>query len=441
MTEFLIFAHGVGGRLDLPLSEWQVAWAAAVALIFSFAALGYFWHKPLLKKLSVGHPIFSVSKQVGLLKTIFRSISLVLFLVVVIAGFIGQDNTVANLAPITVFVVFWIGVAFASAIFGHIWRNLSPWETLGNFVDRIRGEDQRDDSPPNWLTSGWSALLPISIFHWFELAYHDGASPRVLGWWISIYTIGLMVIAWKWGWSQARKAEGFDVLFSALAELSPFKVRENGPQKSNKMFIRVPFVGVSNYEMTSAQLAVVLAALGGTAFDGFSRTRFWGEMIVGRTKWELTLVNTIGLIWIVALVGVAYHLAGKLGSRTTGDPKFSERFGASLIPILFGYDLAHYFSLLLLEGQAFKVLISDPFGKGWDIFGTATDPINWTLISTGTIGWVQLISIVGGHLIGVLVSHDRGVEKFQLKEAMRSQYPMLAVMVLYTMFGLVLMTG
>ena len=61
-------------------------------------------------------------------------------------------------------------------------------------------------------------------------------------------------------------------------------------------------------------------------------------MIVGRTKWELTLVNTIGLIWIVAVVGVAYHLAGKLGSRATGDAKFSERFGASLIPILFGYD-------------------------------------------------------------------------------------------------------
>ncbi len=441
MTELFIFAHGVGGRLDLPLSEWQVAWAAAVALVFSFAALGYFWHKPLLKKLSLGRSTFNVFIKASLLKIVFRYISLILFLVVVVAGFIGQDNTVANLAPITVFVIFWIGIAFASALFGHIWKNLSPWETLGNLVDRIRVKGREEETAPKWLTSGWSALLPISVFHWFELAYHDGASPRVLGWWISIYTIGLMTIAWKWGWSQARKAEGFDVLFSALAELSPFNVRGNDSQKPKKIYIRVPFVGVSNYEMTPSQLAVVLAALGGTAFDGFSRTRFWSEIIVGRTKWELTLFNTIGLIWIVALVGVAYHLAGKLGSRTTGDPNFSERFGASLIPILFGYDLAHYFSLLLLEGQAFKVLISDPFGRGWDIFGTSTDAINWTLISAGAIGWVQVLSIVGGHLVGVLVSHDRGIEKFELKEAMRSQYPMLAVMVLYTMFGLVLMTG
>ena len=439
MTEFLIFAHGVGGRLDLPLSEWQVAWAGVVALVFSFVALGYFWHRPLLKKLAIGLPVFNVFTQSNLFKTLFRYISFILFLVVVTAGFIGQDNTIANLAPITVFVIFWIGIAFASALFGHIWREISPWETLGKLVDQIRKAN--GESAPKWLTSGWAALAPISVFHWFELAYHDGASPRVLGWWILIYTIGLMVITWKWGWTQARKAEGFGVLFGALAELSPFKVKETEAQKPKKMFIRVPFVGVSNYEMSSSQLAVVLAALGGTAFDGFSRTRFWGEIIVGRTKWELTLVNTIGLIWIVAVVGVAYHLAGKLGSKTTGDAKFSERFGASLIPILFGYDLAHYFSLLLLEGQAFKVLISDPFGKGWDIFGTATDPINWTLISPGAIGWVQVLSIVGGHLVGVMVSHDKGIEKFELKKEMKSQYPMLAVMVLYTMFGLVLMTG
>ena len=439
MTEFLILAHGVGGRLDLPLSQWQVAWAGVVALVFSFGALGYFWHRPLLKKLAIGRSIFEVFPQFNLFKTVFRYVSLLLFLIVVLAGFIGQDNTVANLAPITVFVVFWIGMAFASALFGHIWREISPWETLGKLVDQTRKAN--GETAPRWLTSGWAALAPISVFHWFELAYHDGASPRVLGWWILIYTIGLMAMAWRWGWRQARKAEGFGVLFGALAELSPFRVKEIEAQKTKKMFLRFPFVGVSNYEMTSSQLAVVLAALGGTAFDGFSRTRFWGEIIVGRTKWELTLVNTIGLIWIVAVVGVAYHLAGKLGSKTTGDAKFSERFGASLIPILFGYDLAHYFSLLLLEGQAFKVLISDPFGKGWDIFGTATDPINWTLISPGVIGWVQVLSIVGGHLVGVLVSHDRGIEKFELKKAMQSQYPMLAVMVLYTMFGLVLMTG
>ena len=109
--------------------------------------------------------------------------------------------------------------------------------------------------------------------------------------------------------------------------------------------------------------------------------------------------------------------------------------------ILVGYDLAHYFSLLLLEGQAFTVLASDPYGEGWNLFGTAENAINWTLVSPGVVGWVQIVSIVVGHLVGVLVAHDRAGEAFEPAVALRSQYPLLAVMVLYTMFGLVLMIG
>tara|TARA_B100000745_G_scaffold37320_1_gene23117 strand:- start:76 stop:672 length:597 start_codon:yes stop_codon:yes gene_type:complete len=198
---------------------------------------------------------------------------------------------------------------------------------------------------------------------------------------------------------------------------------------------------VAASDTTPATLAVVLAALGGTAFDGVSRTRFWSDVTVGRGGWELTLFNTIGLVWVVVLIGAAYHLAGRLGGRITGERRFADRFGVSLVSILVGYDLAHYFSLLLLEGQAFTVLASDPYGKGWNLFGTAENAINWTLVSPGVIGWVQIVSIVVGHLVGVLVAHDRAVEAFEPAVALRSQYPLLAVMVLYTMFGLVLMIG
>ena len=82
MTEFLIFAHGVGGRLDLPLSEWQVAWAAAVALIFSFAALGYFWHKPLLKKLSMQLEKEGNTKSSFIVARLERSVDLSLIIFV-----------------------------------------------------------------------------------------------------------------------------------------------------------------------------------------------------------------------------------------------------------------------------------------------------------------------------------------------------------------------
>ncbi len=163
--------------------------------------------------------------------------------------------------------------------------------------------------------------------------------------------------------------------------------------------------------------------------------------MVGRAGWEATAVSTVGLVWIVALVGLAYHLACRSGGRLTGDLDFAARFGASLVPILVGYDLAHYFSLLLLEGQTFIALASDPLGRGWDLFGTVDNAVNWTLVSTTAVGWVQLGSIVIGHMVAVVVAHDRAVEEWRPTIALRSQYPMLVVMVAYTVLALLLITG
>lgn len=163
--------------------------------------------------------------------------------------------------------------------------------------------------------------------------------------------------------------------------------------------------------------------------------------MAGRAGWEATAVSTVALIWVVVLVGLVYHLACMAGGRITGDPDFAVRFGISLVPILVGYDLAHYFSLLVLEGQAFIALVSDPLGRGWDLFGTVDYATNWTFISTTAVGWVQLGSIMVGHMVAVLVSHDRAVEKWSPVVALRSQYPMLGVMVAYTVFALVLITG
>ncbi len=427
-----VLAHGVGGRSDLPLPEWQAAWGAGVALVLSFAALGLLWHRPRLREMSLGGPVAPTAARVlRLLAVPMRVLALAVFLAVLAAGLMGAGDAASNVSPVSVYVVFWIGVPVASVLFGPVWRAVSPWETLGRLVSR-----PSDGEAPGWLRSGWAALVPISIFHWLELAYHDGANPRVLGWLGLAYTVGLMAMSRRWGWEEARRAEGFGMLFDAIASLSP--LRRDG---SGRLSVRPPLVGAAEIPSSPTLLAVVLAALGGTAFDGFSRTDFWDGLMVGRAGWEATAVGTVGLVWVVALVGLAYHLACRSGGRLTGDPDFAARFGASLVPILVGYDLAHYFSLLLLEGQAFLALASDPLGWGWDLFGTVDHAVNWTLVSTTTVGWVQLASIVVGHLVAVLVAHDRAVERWTPAIALHSQYPMLAVMVAYTVLALVLVAG
>ena len=140
----------------------------------------------------------------------------------------------------------------------------------------------------------------------------------------------------------------------------------------------------------------------------------------------------------LAFVG-AMRITGRLHKRR--HPELTAAFIHSLVPIAFAYALAHYFSLMVFEGQSALALASDPLGRGWDLFGTAGNAVNFTLVSTTTIAYVQASGIVAGHVAGVVVAHDRALAIFTGREATRSQYPLLAAMVLFTVGGLALLLG
>jgi hypothetical protein len=107
------------------------------------------------------------------------------------------------------------------------------------------------------------------------------------------------------------------------------------------------------------------------------------------------------------------------------------------VPIALAYAISHYFSLLLSQGQVLVPLASDPLGRGWDLFGTTDFSVNLTPLSPNTIWYVQVGSLVVGHVAGLAVAHDRAVSLFPSADrALRTQYPLLALMVVYTVGGL-----
>jgi hypothetical protein len=124
------------------------------------------------------------------------------------------------------------------------------------------------------------------------------------------------------------------------------------------------------------------------------------------------------------------------------DPRTLRRqFAHTLIPIAFAYMLAHYFSLLVYQGQALGYLISDPLGNGSNLFGTADNGINYGVISSTGIWYVQVAALVSGHVAGLTLAHDRALAIYDnVKEATRSQYWMLVVMVGFTSLGLWLLS-
>jgi hypothetical protein len=103
--------------------------------------------------------------------------------------------------------------------------------------------------------------------------------------------------------------------------------------------------------------------------------------------------------------------------------------------------LAHYFSLLIWQGQAIGYLASDPLGHGSNLIGTAHWHINYNFLGSTAIWYVQVLALVVGHVAGLTLAHDRALSIFRSGvEAVRSQYWMLAMMVCFTSLGLWLLS-
>ncbi|MFT5203645.1 MAG: hypothetical protein ACI9C1_003045 [Candidatus Aldehydirespiratoraceae bacterium] len=436
-----LLAHGIGGRTDLPLPAWQLAWAAGFSVAISFVALGAFWEKPHLAAISRGRSLLTLAGGPGrLLEFVLKLIGLFLFGVILFAAWRGNTNFAANISGDGFLIWFWVGLQFVSALLGNVWRAFNPYTTIVDTAAWVKSKVTQTELSAIDHGEGllWPAVGAIFAYLWYELAYHSADSPRSIGVFLTLYSIAMLAGASVNGRGWVRTSDGFAVLFSKLSAMSMFYVDDE-----RRLRGRAPLAGLSTLATPPGTVHFVLVVLGSTSFDGFSRSSFWGDITQDLTGWTLTLYNTVGLLIIVALVSLVYVFAINLMAGITGDSteELSAAFGPSLVPIAAAYAVAHYFSLLALTGQRMFIHISDPFGRGWDLFGTQDYSINWLLVSPEVIAWVQTLAIAVGHVLAVAAAHDRSVERYPHELAVRSQYPMLFVMVVYTVVGLFLLLG
>ena len=156
----------------------------------------------------------------------------------------------------------------------------------------------------------------------------------------------------------------------------------------------------------------------------------------------VTGLNLGGLLLGIVLVLLAFLGACAIARSTVSAPRpLAPEFVLSLVPIALVYAVAHYFSLFVIYGQFAVPLLSDPFGRDWNLFGTAGVEPDLAALGPNTIWYVQAASLVLGHVAGLAVAHDRAVAIFRDRgDALRSQYAMLALMVVYTVGGLWLLS-
>ena len=429
--------HGFGGRTDLPVPRWLFVYGAATAVLLSFAALGALWKEPRLERASRRRAYLPEVLQRVLssvvLEQVVRGVSFLVFLLVIASGALGQEPG-SSFAAVFVFIWFWIGLAFLHALFGNLWATLSPWDSLARL---LAFEDDRRPYPER--LGYWPAAALLFAFVWLELVFPVAESARSVAVAVALYSVVTLVGMEVFGretWN--RRGEAFAVYFRLVAAIAPVARDEEG-----RVYLRPPLAGLSELRPEPGLIAFVIVLLGSTTFDGFSRSQLWNRSVAGLSDPARMAVATVMMLGIMCAMGLLYRLAmagaARIGRDRTGT--LPERFVHSLVPIAFAYVVAHYFSLLVLEGQLGLIYASDPLGAGWNLFGTALWRTNLGLVSANTIWYVQVAAIVSGHVGGVILAHDRSIELFPPRRAVRTQVVLLVVMVVFTVVGLSILSG
>ncbi len=444
-------AHGISGSADLPIPQWMFAWAAAIVLIASFVALGVLWPRPRLQQprlrrvLTIPHGVRALCGLVGV----------ALYGFVVYAAFAGTAVPTANLAPTAIYVAFWVGIPVLSVLFGDVFALFSPWRAVYRWISgaarRVSpGLDAEPMRYPAWL-GRWPAAAGIVAFGWVELVYVDKDVPSTLGALALAYgfvqVVGMSVYGER-TWSE--RADAFGVWFNLCSRISVWETR------GRELCVRPLLGGLPRLEALPGTVALLCALIGTTTFDGASNGVLWVDVapklqdLFGDLGFGITAANelasSIGLAIAVAAIAGFYEL-GIRGMRTV-DPRrdageLARSFAHTLAPIAFAYAIAHYFSLLVFQGQALIYLASDPLGTGANLLGTANTQVDYTLISSTGIWYVQVAALIAGHVAGLVLAHDRALAVFggDRRAAVRSQYWMLTVMVGFTCLGLWLLSA
>jgi hypothetical protein len=449
-----VLAHGIGGVRDLPVPESFFFTTAAIVLVVTFVALGALWRKPVLERHVEGRRLPGALQTVLMsraLRVLLGAISVGLLVLVLATALFGTSLEGLNFAPTFVYVTFWLGLPLLSVTLGDVWRVLSPWRAIADatvWVIERRGRVAEPLLEPTQRFGRYPAALALFAFVALELAHPRPAYPRTLGVAVALYTywaLAGMAVFGRDTWT--RGGEGFAVAFELLSRIAPLAVRDRS------VVMRWPLTGLAGAESVPGTLVFVGVMLGSTSFDGFSRTTAWQNRLadlrsslVGEPQWLIdlatTLLNVGGLLLFVGVVVVTYLAAVEAARRLVRAPRsLVPDFVLSLVPIVFAYLVAHYFSLFVIQGQFIYSLASDPFGRGWDLFGTVDFAPNLAIVSPETVWYVQVAALVVGHVAGLAVAHDRAVALFESRrDALRSQYPMLGLMVLYTVGGLWLLS-
>jgi hypothetical protein len=436
--------HAFGARYDLPipLALFVVGGVAVVALSFLLVRSRAVQSEDASSALPDRGPSPALMGPVAVL-------SLALLLLLALGGLLGSNEVAENLLPTVFWLVVWIVLPLSCGVFGDWTRTVNPYANLVRLVDRpgvrrallSRRDPLRYPARLGW----WPAVVLFFALACGELIFNLTATePHVIGLGLLVYAVFTAFLGLLFGDAWLQRGEVFSVLFSTWGRLGFFRFGASG---------RRGFAGglVVPFERSASRVSFVMLLLIAVNFDGLLATPQWSRFELGHVGIEASAIAMLRVgtflvltAAICAVFGSFAFVAARLGGHRTGFRDSLTGLLPSMLPIAFGYLVAHNAQYVLVNSQLLGPLIGNPVGlESWPVhlpypFNDSYEP-NATFLPSAFYWYLGVAVIVAVHVIAVILSHRHLSARADLEsEARASEYPWLVAMIAYTAFSLML---
>ena len=445
------FAHvsDRGFVMLLPTGHYLAGGALAVAASFAVLAL-----LPPGVTLPLDRMRLALPRAPTMARDAVNVLAFLGFAALLLAGWWGSRDPLSNPLPLTVWTLLWVGLTLVQGVAGDLWSWISPWRAPGRLLSMMLS---RSDRPPLRLPDRigyWPALVQFFGFAWFELIDPAPDDPARLATVCTVYFLANLAAMAAFGYENwARRGECLSAFFGLVARYA-VSGRE-GADGGGRTVLAWPGTRLADAApLPPSGVLFLLLVLSSVTFDGLSRTFLWLDAIginpleyPGRSA--VMSANTLGLGLTFLLLAAVFLGAVRLGRVLSGARSpFWPLAGAlvwSIVPIALAYHFSHYLTVLMVNGQYALVALSDPFGIGWNLFGTAnlqvTPGVALGAEASRMVWNLQVTAIGGGHVLAVIAAR-RAAGAFDTppRRAILAELPLALLMVAYTAFGLWLLS-
>ncbi len=433
---YLAHAFGVRYELPIPLVVFILAGAAAVAASFAIVVQTRVpaAPAPAPDRTAVRH----VPATAGIPGVVI--VGLLCW-----AGVAGSQEIPENILPTLFWVYVWVVVPLLCGILGDVTSGCNPFGFLAQIGERLRRRAGRAKPLPwpRWL-GYWPAVVLAGLGTLAELVFNASTTlPRFIAGMVIAYS-ALCLLAGALFGAHAWRARGelFSVLLDTWGRLGWFRFGAPG-RRGLAGGLEAPF------ERSPSRTVFVLLLLASISFDGILSTPQWTRFenrhvrpidVHGQELLRCVsfLVLIVVLYVIFATFAVAVTAAGDREWKVNGT---LSGLLPSMVPIAFGYLLAHYLQYVLINGQLILPLLGAPGGDGTNLhlpypFNDDYE-VHTHFLPNGFYWYFDLVVIVAAHIAAVVLAH-RYLARTSPTPALarRAEYPWILAMVAYTSLSL-----